>query len=303
MLRFLASRCISSAILIFGLVAVTAHAQATPASIDTFTVTRNGSILFEDTFDNGDPNDTGWVYGNGNQAVYSGTPGVLPGPETNGKLLLDPYSGAIINSGLTGNPIYMNRARLVTNTSNSASNLHRGLKDDDTFSVRGVFDLTTPTNVGERYGIRLTDRGSSNGNGNDTVEVDVKLRSSGLIVEFREQDVLNSTNIVMDMMDLSAASLGLTDTEFAMYDQIALVLDRATTTSAITGSFSLIDNQGLIADYNYNFNGSSTIFEGERFTRAEFLSVAPVPASEPASLLIFGLGLLGLFAARRRRTL
>ncbi len=281
---------------------LTSIAQATTVAIDTFSVTRNGALFFEDTFDNGDPYDTNWVFNNGNSGTYATTPSTLAGPESNGRLYIDPYAGAIVNSSLNGNQIYLQQATLITNTSNSATNLGRGLKDDDTFSVNGVFDLIAPTVVGERFGVRLTDRNSPNGTADDVVEVDVRLRNSGLFVEFREQNVATSSHVVMDLMELSAASIGLTDNEFAMYDQIALVLDRTTNTSDITGRFSLMSSQGLIANYDYNFGGSSTIFEGERFTRAEFIAVAPVPASEPTTFLLFGAGLVGLYARRRRKT-
>jgi len=272
-------------------------AEASLFAIDEFTVTRNGSTLFQDTFDNGVPENTGWFYdapANTRPGTYTTLPTPLAGPETGGKLSLNPLDGVLINSSLTGRPIMIQSARLNTNTSNSAGNLGRGIKDDDTFSVQGVFDLVNPSLLGERFGVRLTDRGNlANSNGNDVVEVDVRRRAGGVRVEFREQDRPNNTNIILDSFALTAVDLGIDVADFGLYDQIVLILDRLTTTSAITGRFQLIDTGGVASVFTQNFSNSSVIFEGvDRFTQAEFLSVSLVPV--PQTALLLGIGLLGL---------
>ena len=286
------------------LLCTTTLAQASDFAIDQLTVTKNGTVILDDTFDNGDTS-SGNNFSNGNTSTYTSAGNALPSTETGGKVLLDPYAGKIITSGLTGDPIYFNQATLNTNASNSTTKLNKGLKDDDTFKVRALFDLVEPTDYKERFGLRLTDRGTGNGSiGNvDIVEVDVKRVTSGVIVEFREQDRPNAKNNVFDKVVLSYASFGMTESTFAMYDQIALQLERATTTSDITASFTLVDSSGTATDYTHLFSGSAKIFEGERFTRAEYISVAPATVPEASTLLLFGLGLLGLFGARTKKYL
>lgn len=283
---------------------VSASAFATPFAIDEFTITRNGSLFFQDTFDNGNPNDTGFIFNNGNPAVYETVPNPLAGVEANGRLSLDPTQGQLVNSALTGNPILSHRARLVSNTSNNPANLNRGLKVDDTFSITGLFDLVIPSIIGERVSIRLTDRGTVNGTGDDVVEVDLRRRSNGSVfVEFREQDVVNSTNIIFDAIELTAAALGLTEQEFGMYEQIAFNLNRNDVNGGISAAFQLLDIDGVLNAFNYDFGGSATIFEGELFTRAEFLSIinlAQAGVSEPATLLLMLLGLFLLVVATRQ---
>lgn len=283
------------------LLVMSSLAQATAFSIDEFTITRNGSMFFQDTFDNGDPMVTGYTFSNGNTAVYDTLPAVLPGTESGSRYVIDPTLGEAMNSPLSGLPIYIQRVRVVTNTSNNAADLGRGLKDDDSFTVTGVFDLVEPTLAGERYGVRISDR-ASGGTYDDVVEVTMQLTSSGTLVQFREQDVVNHNYNVFGSVEFTAAALGLSDADFAMYDQIAFILDRSTATSDIFGSFRLFDRDGVLGDYTYNFAGGATIFEGERFTTAEFIAVVPqssVPEASSLSMLVLGLLALGGLSRRK----
>lgn len=290
----------SSVAILFALGFVS-HANATAFSIDEFTITRNGALFFQDTFDNGDPYNTGFVYSNGNIATYD-TSVPLNATEQDGRLIIDPYASALVPSSLTGEPLYLQQARLISNTSNNLTDLNRGLKVDDYFTVTGVFDLITPTVDRERFGIRLTDRGTANGTGDDTVEVDLRLLGSDMYVEFREQNVATSTHTTLDRFLLSAEMLGLTDAEFSLFDQIVLNLERPDANADIFGSFTLLDLDGVLSSFSYMFNGSSSIFEGELFTRAEFISVGlPASVPEPGTAALFGLGLLMLGFNQHRK--
>ncbi len=287
------------------LLATTSIANAANFAIDQLTVTKNGNVILNDTFDNGD-SANGGTFSNGRTATYTSPVNALPTTETGGKALLDPITGKIIASGLTGQQIYINQGILNTNVSNSSLKLNKGLKDDDTFKVRALFDLVEPTKIKERFGLRLTDRGvfgnaGANGALGDVVEVDVRRLQSGVFVEFREQDRPNNTNITIDRVSLTYASFGITESTFAMYDQIAFQLNRVTTASNITASFTLVDSSGANADYLYNFRGDATIFQGERFTRVEYISVALAPVPEASTIFLFAIGLLGLFSSARRK--
>ena len=281
------------------------NAVATAFSIDEFTVMRNGQTLFQDTFDNGIANDTGYVYGNGNTATYSTRPTTLTGTETNSRLIIDPYAGELTTSALNGNPIYVQRARLNTNTSNNPANLHRGLKNDDLLEVTGLFDLIAPEIVGERFAVRLTDRGGANP-ANDIVEMAVRLTNGGLRAQFREQDVVNGSHNVLGSVNLTAAGLGLSEYEFSLYDQIGLTLERTDLMQGITARIQLIDIDGIANNFMYNLAGNATIFEGELYTRAEFVSIGQVVATqvpEPSALFLMGFGLLLLGVNRRTKNL
>lgn len=187
------------------------------------------------------------------------------------------------------------------------TNLSKGLKNDDTFSVTGLFDLTAPTEFKERFAVRLTVRGvgnaGQNGANGDVVEVDVRRLRTGVFVEFREQDRPNSTNIILGRVKLNYATLGLATDPFTLYDQIALKLERTSVTGNIFGSFMLVDSSGTNSNYSYNFGGAGArIFEGENFTRAEYISVALAPVPEASTVLLFAIGLSGLLGSSRRKS-
>ena len=120
--------------------------------VDEFSIVKNGSTGFQDTFSNGlPPPDTG-----GNRQSYTVGGGPL-GPESGGKLTLNAESGGVVT---VPDADFMRRqgARVETNTDPAQPD--RGLRIDDTFSVTGIFDLTLPTRVRERYGVQLSDAGS-----------------------------------------------------------------------------------------------------------------------------------------------
>lgn len=302
MLNTLSKKAVLGILAGASLLSAASLAQATEFTIDQFTVTKNGNVIFDDNFDDALSVPT---FSNGNAAAYATNPTPLPGAEANGRLVMDPFAGAIINSKVTGQPIYMNRARLLTNSSNNNSNINKGLKDDDTFSVTGLFDLTLPTQAGERFGVRLTDQKSNNPNAGDVVEMAVRNVAGSIFVQFREQDRPNAVTNILEEIELNYASFGMTESTFAMYDQIALSLSRSGTGAAdgdIYGSFRLVDSSNSIGDYRFAFqNSSSTIFEGERFTRAEFLAIAQVAVPEASTIFLFALGMLGLFSTARRK--
>lgn len=284
------------------LTAASVSAMATPFQLDEFRVDRNGGLFFQDTFDNGDPADTGWTYANGNTAFYDTIPAAgLVGPESGGKLRLDPRDGTRMSSPLTGNLVDVQRGRVISNMSNNPDNLHRGLKVDDSIRVEGIFDLIMPTGMRERFGVRLSDDGVNQGLPIDRAEVDVRMTAAGVVVEFADYDFPNAKRNILDSVLLDAAALGLAPADFAAYDQIGLILIRdlvaGVANPGVNGAFRLIDNDGVYADVVHNFGGSTTLFEGELWTRAEFVAVAQV--SEPATWLLLS-GMLGVLRLRRR---
>lgn len=257
-------------------------AQAYTVFIDELIVTKNGSAFFTDSFDDASPPPDG--PGTREYTVSGGF-----GPETGGKLTLN-SDDAVCGINAFGNNRCIQRAILKTNT--DSSDLAKGLKIDDTFSITGLFDLTDPAVIREKYGIRLTDRGGPDGtppNGNDIIEVAVRRNSGNLLtVRLRRLDLANGISTEIETLSLNL-SLG---------DQIALMLSRETTLSnAVTASFSYV-NSGVFGT-PIEFSAKPDIFNGESFTRAAFVATTPVPV--PAAILLFASGLVGLAGISRKR--
>lgn len=253
-------------------------AQATTVLIDEFTIVKNGNILFQDTFNNGlPPPDTG-----GNTQSYQVFGGPL-GPESGGKLALDAASGQAVERPDAGN-MWRQGARVKTNTDPAQPD--RGLRTDDTFSVTGLFDLTLVPNVRERYGVRLTDGGFPSAN--DGLGISVMRTSTNQIdVVFHHYDQTAFT-----FVDLEAIALN------PNHDQIALTLSRLNqSNNDIIASFAYVD--GGVTGLSTTFATTETIFNGEDFTRGQFMYLAPVPI--PGAVWLFGSGLLGLIGIAKKK--
>jgi hypothetical protein len=251
-------------------------------SIDEFAVTRNETAIFTDTFSDGNPPPSAPNFLNGNPASYF-VRGAM-GPESGGKLTLNSVDAAPGTSAL-GDPFLFQAATLLTDTT---SDLTSGLKDDDALSVSGVFDLIAPTIVRESYGINFSDRATGMGlPGDDIVGLRVIDTTSGLRIQFFEASFVDGT-----FNSIASVPLELN------HDQIMLQLSNSiTSTSTITASFAYIDGGSM--DSLQPMTGSAEIFNGESWTRAQFLARTPVPI--PPALWLFGSGLIGLIGVARHK--
>jgi len=264
---------------------VASAAEAITASIDTFTVQKNGALLFQDPFSDGNPPPSAPNFATGTPASYftTGTP-----TESGGRAHLDAIGAA--SSSFAGTQFLGEEARLLTNI--DPANLALGLKNDDTFSVSGVFDLVVPGPIREQYGVRLTDVAPGNQASPDTLVMRVVRGLNGsAFVSFARLDFGAQINTNIDNTLLEPG-----------HDQIRLTLARTDATlDAITASFAYID--GGVEGPTTTFAGTADIFNTVNFTRAEFDFFTPAPVGEPSTLLMLGGGLIGLgsFAYRGHR--
>ena len=272
--------------LVFGwlaLIPFRSSAQASPVFIDDFSVTRNGALIFDDPFSDGVPPPSAPTFTNGVPASYfvSGTLN-----ESGGKVRLDTVGAAIVPGIGIAQNFFFERALLLTNI--NPADLTLGLKNDDTLSVRGLFDLTVPTKNFEFYGVVLNDATGPD-TGNDLLHVGVRRGGDGVdrVQFFRIDDVADIVSFFGGFL-LDPA-----------HGQILLDLTRLSTGSdAITASFAYVDG-GVVGPFT-TFGTTADIFRGENFTRAEFNFFTPVP--EPASLILFGVGLVALAAGSWKRS-
>jgi len=131
----------------------------------------------------------------------------------------------------------------------------------------------------EQYRIRLQDLGSNN---NDSPGVRVITTSAGNPrIDFFRQDISGGTFNVLGVAFPGPLSSELT---------LRLDIDAS---GGVIGSFDL--GSGFIS-----IPGSTTIYNGEDFTFAQFQATGP-PIPEPGTLLLLGSGIVGMGAVARRR--
>ena len=164
---------------------------------------------------------------------------------------------------LSGTDFLFQQVRLLTNI--DSSDLARGLKIDDTFSVNAIFDLILPEGIVEEYGISLTDR-TATSPGND-------LR---LVVRHTAE---NPVRVIFARVNPAADTFTIlgSSTLIASASQISLTLSRPTTSNngVVASFFTYVDPS--VPSPTTTFATAAEIFRGENFTRARFIAESRLP--------------------------
>ena len=224
-------------------------------AVDEFKVVK-GDAVFDDTFGQAPP-----AGGNFGSTPVSFT--------TLGSTWSDVGSKAIMSS--TGSVVFADGgasvvARLRTDTQDQSQS-SAGLKENSTFSVSGTFDLVTPTYSGDQYGINLNDSTGTHAN-DEMVEIFVtRSGSGGAIVDLVQANYSTATFQVIASQALSADQL-------SGNNQIRLnLIHGAANTSAITGSFDLLNNGNQTSTETFAPTGH--VFDNVTYTRAEIFAFGP----------------------------
>lgn len=230
------------------IMAVAYSTQAYTFTIREFSITLNGSTIFDDTFNNGDPPPSAASF-----PTWYWTWGAM-GPENShspGGLKLD-SSGAVSAKDVTG------QQSLIF----QLAELNAYLYNNGTFSVRGTFDLVEPAAYHQGYGIRLNDGTPTHGS-DDVVYLGTGQDSSGnKSIYFQHLDFVAGTSTIVDQVPLDPD-----------HEQIAFILTRGNVNSnKVTGSFAYIDDG--VWGPTTTFGNTTSIFSSENFTRAEFEAIS-----------------------------
>ena len=169
-------------------------------AIDEFSVNKNGTLIFDDTFGTTAPPDgPNFLTGTTPSPIYHTTGGFADSTDGNNNQVAQITSDNAAFSGLRGpGYIFGDFATLNTNTRTAPANFSNGLKSGQTFDVSGLFDLVVPDS-GESYGIRLSDRASSLQPGTETVELAViaGVTPGTAEVQLRQIDFATNTGTVL----------------------------------------------------------------------------------------------------------
>jgi hypothetical protein len=274
---------INRALIVFPIVMFFAsNAQAYVFHVDDFSISTNDSAFFSDGFDDGAPPPSAPNLSSGAPISYF-VKGTM-GPESGGKLTLN-SSGAELGTTALGDPMLFQSALLKTGIGTTAM-----LKNTESITIQAIFDLTLPSVDKESYGINFTDSATGQGIiGNDAVGIRVIDTISGINIQFFEASRFDQT-----FNPLSSVLL-----DQSPHDQIMLSVnyDASLSINAVTAAYAYVDG-GTMGTIN-SMSGSTDIFNGEDWTRAQLVARTVVPV--PVSIWLFGSGLVGLIAVARRK--
>jgi hypothetical protein len=266
------------------LVAASQSAHALTVFVERLTYTANGSIAFQDEF-----NDPASVpnFSNGNPGAYSSFGS--PGPEANGKLRMSTDNG-LPASGATGTPTIATRLRLNSNVN---PNNQTGIRPAIGFGASVLFDLPgAGFGAGEGFSLRL---GEITPGGTLVRSMQLRVGRIGDAaprIAFRLEDFLADT-----ITTISSTALVIPGGA----DQLLLSLDRTASGNPVTAAFQFFDD-GVEDGAQFSFGGSITPFLYEDRMRIEMLvsaTVVPVPGS--LALLLSGVAVAGIAAGKRGR--
>ena len=263
-------------------------ASAVVSYVDDFSVTKNGTMVFRDTFSDGAPPPSAPDFLTGGPAQYFVGGSYAPNSESAGKLRANSADGELVTSanGFQSLSLY---SILATNI--DPNNLVNGLKIDDTLILSGLFDLVPnggPLYSG--YGIAFNDGGNNLARRNETnLQVQYSTALGVDIIRLSYQDFDNGT----------VTNAGFIPVDFSLgADQILLNLSRPdVNTFDLFGSYSYLSNGQVIGGGSL---GSTSIFQDRNYVHGLFFSASVQAVPEPSTLALLGLSIAGLAAASRR---
>jgi hypothetical protein len=281
--------------------AYSVDAAASVVNVDEFAVARNGTTIFDDSFNrnitlnggSGTVIPSGTTFSDGTAATYRVIGSISETAANNGQVQLNTAVGSLMAQAPPSIPLIQVVEGALQTGTNAAG--PQALTPANTFSAIGLFDLAVPSVVSGLYQVFLTNSAASPGR---AALLRVRQTDTGPVLQFLWFDKANNQTVIISQVALTPAEL---------FDpQLELELSHDSTSSdVVTASYAFGSGNTLAA-----FNGTLTVFGStdssmDVFTPtlnwavSGFEAFDPVP--EPSSLAILVIGLLGLAAFRPSR--
>jgi hypothetical protein len=269
-------------------------AAATVVNVDEFAVVRDGTTIFDDSFDrnttlnggSGTVLPSGTTFSDGTTANYIVQGSIIETTVNNGQAQLDTANGRVIQPVLSL-PVIAREVAAGLLTGSDPAGSH-ALTPANTFSVIGLFDLAVPSVVLGRYDVFLTNNTATPGR---NIQIQISETNTGPVLQFGWFD-----NIAHQIAIISRVAL--TSTELAD-PQLELGFSHDSTSSDVVTALYAFGSGNTFATFNGNLtalgstDSSTDIFPpSKQFASPGFEALEPVP--EPSSFAILVLALCGL---------
>ena len=289
-------------------------AGATSIFMDEFSVIRNGSPLFDDTFNQNVTltGGTGSTVSSGVSFTGDGPANYFVGgtiPETtanNGQALLNTANGIVVTQPDPFFPLVSDvHAALQTGVATTAA---QALTPSTSFTVTGLFDLSLPNVVGGTDDLFLSNRYAVNDDAGNFLQIRLRDCAAGVsgcgglngpVLQFTWGSTISDQLTTIDLVTLSAADLADPQFEFEFTKNAS---------TDVVNAYYAFGSGNTLATFNGTLtalgstDSSTDIFTSSLQTvEPGFEAFEPVPAPEPSTLAILAAGLFGLCAFRRPR--